>query len=428
MRRRRRNFRLLLPQVTFLRSNTICEDCLGHVLWRGARRGCYREQATYTMASSRQSFNHLAASGPYSVHEPGWPSALGRIPLRAIVYWLAIGLALASIAVHPLRYALYPISVLVLLTVIADGDFRVGDEALPFLAFIVAGLVAIPLATTEGLKDTFFTFAGVSVAFLVAAPAVSIRQLFAAMLVAALVYYAIPGDLDTTAAFDVIRSSSPFESNFGYLFALLAVFAWIARDRWLSLLCLALAVLALKRIAVLAAIAAVVFLVLGERKGRWILNPIVMVVVNLAIVVGLLMYGAGYFDGQIQQLTGQSANQIGLGRRALLMLPAREIMHAPAQFVFFGAGPGKSYDLATAGVLLYEKWGLHSDLVKILYEYGLLALVVIAALMYRSARYELRVAFLFVNILFVTDNTLIYAFFICLFVIGARATCDIERR
>lgn len=36
------NFRLLCPQATFLRDNTICEDCLGHIPWRGALRGCYR--------------------------------------------------------------------------------------------------------------------------------------------------------------------------------------------------------------------------------------------------------------------------------------------------------------------------------------------------------------------------------------------------
>lgn len=380
------------------------------------------------MQSSQQSLDRPVASGPYAVHESGWPSAVGRVQVRAIVYWLALCLALIAIAIPALRYAIYPVSVLVLLTVLADGDFRIGDEAAPFLVFVAAGLVAIPLATTEGAKDTFFTFAGISVALLVSTPAVTIRQLFAATLVAALVYYAIPGGLVDNAPFDIIYSSSPFESNFGYMFALLAVFAWIARNRWLSLLSLVLAVLALKRIAVLGAIVAVAFLLLGERKGRWILNPFVMVVVNLAIVAALLGYALGYFDSQILYLTGQSANQIGLGRRFLLSLPARDIMHAPAHFIFFGAGPGQTYDLATAGALSYEKWGLHSDLVKILYEYGLVAWVVIIGLMYRSARYALRVAFLYVNILFVTDNTLIYAFFLCLFVIGARATCDIERR
>ncbi|HYE41362.1 MAG TPA: glycosyltransferase [Ramlibacter sp.] len=36
------NFRLLCPQAMFLREGKVCEDCLGHVPWRGVARGCYR--------------------------------------------------------------------------------------------------------------------------------------------------------------------------------------------------------------------------------------------------------------------------------------------------------------------------------------------------------------------------------------------------
>ncbi len=379
------------------------------------------------MESSQPSANPILA-GPHAVYASGWPSALGRIPVRVIVYWLSIGLALLTVAVPPLRYSIYPISVLVVLTLIADGDFRIGDEAAPFLVFIAAGLVAAPLATTEGLKDVFFTFAGVSVALLVTAPVVRLRWLFVWTMIAALVYFALPGGLIRGAAFDFIRSSSPFESNFGFLFGLLAVFALIDRKPWLSLLCLALAVVTLKRIAVLGVIVAAAFLVLGERKGRWILNPLVMVIVNLAIVFGLLMYAAGYFDSQILRLTGQSANQIGLGRRAMLAIPAREVLHRPRDFMFFGAGPGQTYELATEGVRAYGvKQNLHSDIIKIFYEYGSLVFMTIVALMYRAARYEMRVAFLYLNVLFVSDNTLIYAFFLCFFVIGARAVCDTAR-
>lgn len=36
------NFRLLCPQAMFLREGAICEDCLGHLPWRGAARRCYR--------------------------------------------------------------------------------------------------------------------------------------------------------------------------------------------------------------------------------------------------------------------------------------------------------------------------------------------------------------------------------------------------
>ena len=37
------NFRLLCPQAMFLRDGKVCEDCLGHLPWRGALRGCYRD-------------------------------------------------------------------------------------------------------------------------------------------------------------------------------------------------------------------------------------------------------------------------------------------------------------------------------------------------------------------------------------------------
>ena len=37
------NFRLACPQAMFLRNGMVCEDCLGHLPWRGVWHGCYRE-------------------------------------------------------------------------------------------------------------------------------------------------------------------------------------------------------------------------------------------------------------------------------------------------------------------------------------------------------------------------------------------------
>lgn len=36
------NFRLLCPQAMLLREGRVCEDCVGHLPWRGAMHGCYR--------------------------------------------------------------------------------------------------------------------------------------------------------------------------------------------------------------------------------------------------------------------------------------------------------------------------------------------------------------------------------------------------
>ncbi len=42
------NFRLLCPQAMFLRDGKVCEDCLGHIPWRGVMHGCYHDSKTQT--------------------------------------------------------------------------------------------------------------------------------------------------------------------------------------------------------------------------------------------------------------------------------------------------------------------------------------------------------------------------------------------
>ena len=40
------NFRLFCAQAMFMRNGSVCEDCIGHVPWRGVMRRCYRESGT----------------------------------------------------------------------------------------------------------------------------------------------------------------------------------------------------------------------------------------------------------------------------------------------------------------------------------------------------------------------------------------------
>lgn len=44
------NFRLICPQAMLLRHDRVCEDCIGHVPWRGVVRACYRESRVQTAA------------------------------------------------------------------------------------------------------------------------------------------------------------------------------------------------------------------------------------------------------------------------------------------------------------------------------------------------------------------------------------------
>jgi glycosyltransferase involved in cell wall biosynthesis len=46
------NFRLFCPAATFYRDGKICEECVGHGLWRGVWHGCYRQSRPATAAVS----------------------------------------------------------------------------------------------------------------------------------------------------------------------------------------------------------------------------------------------------------------------------------------------------------------------------------------------------------------------------------------
>jgi glycosyltransferase involved in cell wall biosynthesis len=57
------NFRLLCPQGTFLRRGLVCEDCLGHVPWRGALHACYRgSSAQSSVLAAMLTYHRLAGT------------------------------------------------------------------------------------------------------------------------------------------------------------------------------------------------------------------------------------------------------------------------------------------------------------------------------------------------------------------------------
>lgn len=61
------NFRLICPQAMLLRSESVCEDCVGHVPWRGVVRACYRQSRLQTAALASTLVFHRVV-GTYDKH------------------------------------------------------------------------------------------------------------------------------------------------------------------------------------------------------------------------------------------------------------------------------------------------------------------------------------------------------------------------
>lgn len=335
-----------------------------------------------------------------------------QIRVSNVLFWFSFFLAWVCVAFPPFRYLSYAVPFFILLGVIIDGGFVAKDEVWPFLIVLGAGLVLAPITGVEGWKDMLFMVAGISVAFMRELPKVGMWFIFWAWTIAFVFLYGVlAGRFGQTFVFDIASSTSSFEGNFGFMFPLLVPFA-LRHKRWLlAFLAAALAVLTLKRIALIAMVAAAFFVLVGERRGRWLLNWPVMLAANVFTLGLNFMYVLGQFDTLIFKLTGQSANQLGMGRKALHRFVVEDLIATPWQSLV-GRGLGAVYGVAEQGFGVYEKVNVHSDLLKLCYEVGYIVTIGVIISMYSSKHYMTRVAFLFLNVLFFTDNTLIYYFFL----------------
>jgi glycosyltransferase involved in cell wall biosynthesis len=90
------NFRLLCVQAMFLHDNQVCEDCLGHVPWRGVARKCYRDSALQSAAAAAVLGTHRAL-GTYR-HKVTRYIALNEFCRRKFIEG---GLPASRIAVKP---------------------------------------------------------------------------------------------------------------------------------------------------------------------------------------------------------------------------------------------------------------------------------------------------------------------------------------
>lgn len=340
------------------------------------------------------------------------------VRLQTVAYWSIFALTLLSLYFPIFRYVGYSAPFIAILAGLADGRLHTPEIIRPYLFIVVIGLALSPLADSAGFKDLFFLVSGIS-AFLVVKNIKAYPTQFLLLFgIGTVVFWVMTGGPSNGLFFDFAHSASSFEGNFSFLFGLLAVYAAVKRLNWVFLFSLIGTVITLKRIAIAAVLLCWLISHLPERFVRRLLNPVVLLAANLTIILVLVLYANHQLDYLIGLATGQSANQLGQGRQDLYATVANDIIADPLRHIFIGAGPGAAYESLGRMFGITGKSNLHSDLLKIFYEYGLVAFSAFIWLGYRMRDVRIRVMFLYANILYATDNVLIYHFFIfflCLF-------------
>lgn len=353
---------------------------------------------------------------------PQQPMEAGRITIaHAVVGYcvIAFSLTMSHPAFRPLTYA---IPFLAVIAMLASERASLPPHAAPFMVLILSGLAYAPVVPLVGWQDLYLFLIGLTPFFFGWRYRFSWPQIFVASVLITGVWLVLgrTAGADGGIEFDALKSKSSFESPMSWIFGVLAVWAAVER-RWARVaLALVLCVLTLKRIVVVGAVAAIIVCLLPRRFADLLLRPVPMLLANAAYLVAVVAYTQGHFDGLIHQFTGQSANQLGMGRQYAYARPVGELLSHPIESVFHGVGPGGVYDLMKGGWTFLSKPNLHNDSLKILVEYGGIVWVAFFAALFMHRDIRVRIMMLFYNCVMLTDNSLIYTY--VLFVLGLALT------
>ncbi|MEY2843845.1 MAG: hypothetical protein RI920_1882 [Pseudomonadota bacterium] len=349
--------------------------------------------------------------------------AIHKLKLDDIVFWGTLFLAWLVFALPVFRYLSFMIPFLVLVTCLSNRAVDAPALTKATIWYVVFAVAMYPMDDKEGLKDLMFTFSGISIGLLSTMPRISLTAITAWTTAGFLVYFGLGGALFRHIEIDLAHSYSTFESNYAFLFALLMPVA-VLRRQWLQFLFVTfMAVICLKRIALLGALLSCVFMLVPPRIGVRLINKWTMVAFNFFVLAMTMAYALGTFNYFIERNLKQSSNELGQGRMSLQREASRQILDQPHMFTFFGKGAGKAYLVAETSAQQYAKVNMHSDLLKLTYEFGFVFVAVYFYLLYSARNYYERVIYLYYNFLMFTDNALIYYGFLFFLVVVARALC-----
>jgi uncharacterized membrane protein len=351
-----------------------------------------------------------------------------RLLLEHVIWTFFFAMTLLALILPPLRYVAYLAPLFAVILALANRRFMNDHIVAPFLFLVLMGIVFSPMATTEGLKDLWFIVAGVSLSAAIITLRIDEKWLYGIFILGSIVFAFAFNGLGSGLRYNFMNSESSFEGNFSFLFGILAVYSAIRGRHRMALVCFLTSIFVLKRIVVVAELACFAALYLQGKTALRVLDRRLMVAFNLGFIAILVLYGSGAFNFVIEAYTGQSADQFGMGRQAIYAQVSADALEDPFRHFFIGGGPGSAYELIGAKAMSVGLKNLHSDLLKIAYEYGLLVFGIFVWIGYSAKRMGDKVLFLFANIVFITDNALIYQFFLFFLCAASRSLEGLDQR
>ncbi|NVK40622.1 MAG: hypothetical protein HWE39_05205 [Oceanospirillaceae bacterium] len=211
------------------------------------------------------------------------------------------------------------------------------------------------------------------------------------------------------------ETSSGETNMLPFLFGFFTLF-WVVKRNWLYVVVnIFFSILTFKRIAIVGIIIGLLYWILPSRFKNFINRIHLPIIINLTLLMFFFFVASGAFDEAVKELTGLSIGHFTQGRSTFFELVFSPLEEISLRVLSVGIGQGQLVELLF--YQLGERQLFHNDLVKIFVENGLIVFLLFFSFFYRRKTHSQMLLALYLNVLFITDNTLIYTPVIFLFLL-----------
>lgn len=320
---------------------------------------------------------------------------------------MSVILVQKGIDVSLLKYSSIPLLIFFLLI---TNKYRIylNPVYFPFLFLFFLGCINLFLIGKQGSLELFFLISSVAL-FL---PWVNGKsnfnvKLFFIFSTSLFILLNLKGISVDFSFFAFVRSeTSNLEGGYSFIFGLFFCYFFLSKKYKYSLLCFLLVVLTMKRIVFISCVLCVLITLSPRFIADIYLKRFFLVLINIFYLIFSYSFAAGYFDDIIRESFGINATHFSQGRTSLTSSIIPSLNENLTQLFFIGRGAGTVVDSLTLSFGSYHL--LHNDVLKIFYEYGLMAFICFFMLLYSGKSRESLIFAFSLNVYFFTDNVLIY--------------------
>lgn len=205
-----------------------------------------------------------------------------------------------------------------------------------------------------------------------------------------------------------LYSISDTETTYAPVYGVISIYFFLRKKYRYFILAALLTIVASKRIVVAALFGSLLGGILIKRlRIKPMTVTILAVLSNLIFVVLLINLSQGEFNSIIQKVTGLNANHFFMGRVNIYGIALEKF----EPFTLLGSGLGStSYYLRTSLYATETANLIHSDILKLFVETGIVLFLAYITTLYNISKKSPNSIFilLYINILYLTGNTLIF--------------------